>query len=70
MESKIRILIGKLEYNGGIDLAHVNCKTFNPEPVTYVSLPVYIPVYSEVALFHLLICSQGGRAQVTMVYRS
>lgn len=37
MESKIRILIGKLEYNGGIELAHVNCKTFNPDPVTYVS---------------------------------
>lgn len=36
MESKIRILIGKLEYNGGIELAHVNCKTFNPEPVMYV----------------------------------
>lgn len=37
MESKIRILIGKLEYNSGIELAHVNCKTFNPEAVTYVS---------------------------------
>ena len=33
VESKIRILIGKLEYNGGIELAHVNCKTFNPESV-------------------------------------
>ena len=37
VESKIRILIGKLEYNGGIELAHVNCKTFNPKPVTYVN---------------------------------
>lgn len=36
VESKIRILIGKLEYNSGIELAHVNCKTFNPESVTYV----------------------------------
>ena len=41
VESKIRILIGKLEYNSGIELAHVNCKTFNHEAVMYVILPVY-----------------------------
>lgn len=44
VESKIRILIGKLEFNSGIELAHVNCKTFNPEAVTYVSY-LYISVY-------------------------
>lgn len=45
VESKIRILIGKLEYNAGIELAHVNCKTFNPEPVMYVILPVYLSMF-------------------------
>jgi len=32
VESKVRILTGKLEYNEGIELAHVNCKTFSPDP--------------------------------------
>ena len=48
MESKIRILINKLEYNGGIELAHVNCKTFNPEPVMYVYIPASMSVSTEV----------------------
>lgn len=47
VESKIRILIGKLEYNGGIDLAQVNCKTFNPAPVTYVFYLYIMPVYID-----------------------
>lgn len=36
VESKVRILTGKLEYNEGIELAHVNCKTFTPDPAGLV----------------------------------